>query len=261
MDYDADSDAPVRHRVDILNAATWFDSHLGVSSARDMTPIDWLTTPEQALIEVTAGEVFHDDLNLAALRADLAYYPHDVRLYRMAAIWDRIGQEEHLAPRAGYVGDEIGSALIASRLVRDIMRLCFLMERCYAPYPKWFGTAFQQLDCAGDLSPVLQQVMHGQSWQSRETHLCTAYEMLAHKHNALHLTPEQDVSVRNFHSRPFKVLEAWRFSDALLEKITDPAVKQIASKTRIGGIDQFSDSTDLLEQTENRQRLRGLYAP
>jgi hypothetical protein len=46
-------------------------------------------------------------------------------------------------PRAGFVGDELGSALIGSRLVRDIMNLCFLLEKQYAPYPKWFGTAFQ----------------------------------------------------------------------------------------------------------------------
>ncbi len=37
------------------------------------------------------------------------------------------------------IGDEVGSALIGSRLVRDIMRLCFLMEQTYAPYAKWFG--------------------------------------------------------------------------------------------------------------------------
>ena len=49
---------------------------------------------------------------------------------------------------AGFVGDEIGSALMGSRLVRDIMRLAFLMEREYIPYAKWFGTAFTQLNSA-----------------------------------------------------------------------------------------------------------------
>ncbi len=31
-------------------------------------------------------------------------------------------------PRAGFVGDEPGSALIGVRLVGDIMNLCFLVE-------------------------------------------------------------------------------------------------------------------------------------
>lgn len=38
------------------------------------------------------------------------------------------------------------------------MRLCFLMEKQYAPYPKWFGTAFAQLDCAERLLPVFEEV-------------------------------------------------------------------------------------------------------
>ncbi|NTU80855.1 MAG: hypothetical protein HGA45_15995 [Chloroflexales bacterium] len=31
------------------------------------------------------------------------------------------------------------------------MGLCFLIERHYAPYPKWFGSAFQRLACAAEL--------------------------------------------------------------------------------------------------------------
>jgi Domain of unknown function (DUF4037) len=46
-------------------------------------------------------------------------------------------------------------ALIGARLVHDIMNLCFLLEKQYAPYPKWFGTAFQQLHSAKELGPLL----------------------------------------------------------------------------------------------------------
>ena len=70
-------------------------------------------------------------------------------------VLDRLNQEEHLMGRAGMVGDEIGSAVIGARLVRDLMHLCFLMERKYAPYPKWFGTAFARLACEAELCPVL----------------------------------------------------------------------------------------------------------
>ena len=41
-----------------------------------------------------------------------------------------------------------GRRCIAARLARDLMRLCFLIERRYAPYSKWFGTAFAELDAA-----------------------------------------------------------------------------------------------------------------
>jgi hypothetical protein len=51
--------------------------------------------------------------------------------------------------RCGDVGDELGSRLVAARLIEELMRLCFLMEKQYWPYAKWFGTAFSKLACAG----------------------------------------------------------------------------------------------------------------
>lgn len=63
-------------------------------------------------------------------------YPHDVWLHATAVLWQRVGTEEHLCGRTGLVGDELGSMLIAGRLVRDLMRLAFFMEREYPPYPK-----------------------------------------------------------------------------------------------------------------------------
>ena len=122
--------------------AGFFRHYIEFDISAEIEPTDWLTFGEQKLRTITAGEVFHDDLGLEAIRTRFAYYPRDVWLYMLASGWQRIGQEEHLMWRAGYVGDEIGSTIIAGRLVRDLMRLCFLMERQYAPYPKWFGTAF-----------------------------------------------------------------------------------------------------------------------
>jgi hypothetical protein len=57
-------------------------------------------------------------------------------------------QEEPFVARTGDVGDELGSQVIAGRLVRALMQLCFLMERRYAPYSKWFGTGFSRLSIA-----------------------------------------------------------------------------------------------------------------
>ena len=77
----------------------------------------------------------------------------------------RIGQEDHLMARAGLVGDELGSSVIGARLIRDIMALAFLIERRYAPYPKWFGTAFGRLPCAAQLTPALQGIAQAGAWE------------------------------------------------------------------------------------------------
>jgi hypothetical protein len=49
------------------------------------------------------------------------------------------------------------------------------------------------------------------------------------------------------------------FADALLARIADPAVRRIAVRPPIGGIDQVSDSTDLVSHAAWRPTLRGLY--
>jgi hypothetical protein len=55
-------------------------------------------------------------------------------------------------------GDDIGYKIVASRIMRELMRLCFLMERRYWPYAKWFGTAFHRLQIAPTLEPIFSAV-------------------------------------------------------------------------------------------------------
>jgi hypothetical protein len=250
---------PVNHRVEIYTIRGFFRDYLNFDIAGVIEPADWLTFGEQALRTITAGAVFHDDLDLAAVRARFGYYPRDIWLYMLAAGWARIGQEEHLMGRAGLVGDELGSALIGARLVRDVMRLCFLIERQYAPYPKWFGTAFQRLACAPALTDDLRRTQLAATWQERESHLCATYEVLAAMHNRLAITEPLPARVRPFWGRPFRVIGGEAFSAVLRSRITDPAVARIAERGLIGGSDQFSDSTDLLSDPSWRGTLRKLY--
>jgi hypothetical protein len=184
-----DGTGPTRHRVRVSTLSGFLVSYLGITVDEEITPADWLTFPQQKLRALTAGDVFHDEVGLAALRERLDWYPRDVWLYLLAAGWNRISQEDHLMGRAGSVGDEIGSSLIAARLVRDAIQLCFLMERQYAPYAKWFGTAFRQLSCATILMPIIHGVQQAGTWAEREVHLTGVYRHLADLHNALNITP------------------------------------------------------------------------
>src|SRR5450432_1935334 len=109
----------------------------------EIAPADWLTFPQHKLRTLTHGAVYHGGLGeVDALRERLRYYPRDVWLYLLGAQWKRISQEEPFMGRTGDVGDDLGSRVIAARLIRDVMMLCFLIERVYAPYPKWFWTGF-----------------------------------------------------------------------------------------------------------------------
>jgi hypothetical protein len=252
-------DGPVNHRVEVLTAAAFVLQQLNFDLAEPLQPVDWLTFPEQKLLTITAGAIFYDAVGLNDVRSRFAYYPDDVWLYLLAAGWARIGQEEHLMGRAGQVGDELGSALIGGRLVRDIMRLCFLMERTYAPYPKWFGTAFRRLNSGRELYPVLQQAIAVTSWQEREAQLCTAYAYIARMHNALQVTPPLPEQPRGFFGRPFQVIALHGFTGALCDRIQDPQVKALADAPLIGNIDLISDNVDLVTNGRFRFALRKLY--
>lgn len=231
-----------------------FDPRIGISAA------DWLSVPEQKWLSLTAGAVFHDDLRFDALRERLHYYPADVWLFQLASVWERIGQEEHLVARAGYTGDELGASLIAARLVRDMMRLGFLFERRYAPYPKWFGRGFAQLACSAELGPALHEVLRAEGWQARDGALANTYRIVARLQNELEIAPPRPTEPGLFFDRPFQVIELHAsFAATLRERIEDPAVRAIAVRRNIGGIDVFSDSTDLLSDSKWYSSVRGLY--
>ncbi|CAN7344860.1 DUF4037 domain-containing protein [Terrabacter sp. LjRoot27] len=244
---------PTAHEVHTVRG--YVLQQLELDIARDIEPRDWLTLPEHALRAFTAGVVFHDGVGLQATRDRLAYYPHDVWLYLLIAAWWRVHPEMNLVGRAGATGDELGSSLIGSRLVSDLMRLAFLMERQYAPYSKWFGTAFSRLACGSELTPLLWDVGRAEAWQDREAALMTAYERLVAMHNALGLTAPVTTEVVRMWDRPFTV--AWAdIPDLLLPLIQDAAVVDIAHRWPVGPVDQFRE---LIWAPKNRHLLLRLF--
>jgi hypothetical protein len=229
----------------ITTVPRFIESCLAVNRDEPIEPVDWLTFPSQSLLEITKGAVYRDDHRLLdSLRNQLNYYPQDVWLYLMASSWQRIGQEEHLMLRSGFIGDELGSAIIASRLVRDIINLCFLMERQYAPYPKWFGTAFKHLKCSDLLLPYLWTAQTATTWKEREHAFNNAYKRLSNMHNSLKVTEKISDDVSYFYDRPFKVMNGEGVARLIANQIVDADIKLLAEKRLIGNIDQITDNTD-----------------
>jgi len=168
-----------------------------------------------------------------------------VWLWLLACQWRRIGREEPFVGRTAEVGDELGSRIVAARLVRDVMRMCFLQERRYAPYSKWLGSAFRELDAYKVLGDRLLDVLAARDYEARETAFVDVVQTLAARHNALGITARVDESVGLFHGRPFRVLGSGRFVDACLEGVSDPWLRCLP---RTGAVDHFIDSTDILSE-------------
>ena len=243
----------VQHHVDVVTLEEWLKSHLGFDPQVNISVKNWLMTPQQLLLEVTKGEVFHDpDGDLERVRSKLKWYPDDIWLWLLACQWRRIAQEEAFIGRTSEVDDELGSRILTARIVRDLIRLCFLIERRYAPYSKWLGSAFRSLSMASKLTPHLDAALAAMNFSNRETALCSAYEYVALCYNELKLTPTIDPEVRLFHERPYQVIGGNRFSDACLAAIDNEWLKRLPL---VGSIDQFVDSTDVLSNAQQSRRL------
>lgn len=244
MGFKTNFDCRIKDTVDVFTVRSFFRSYLRIDPYEKLTVSGWLRLSSQKLLEITSGKIYHDGLNLKQTLKKFSYYPHDIWLYILSCQWIKISQEEAFAGRCAFRKDELGSRVVASRLIKDIMKLCFMMEKRYFPYSKWFGTSFKELKCAKKLSPVLEKAVSSTSWKQRQEYLVKAYKTIASLHNSLKITKPLPVKASKYYDRPYLVIHGDVFANAIRDKIKDKEIKSI--KTNIGSVDQFMDSTDAL---------------
>jgi hypothetical protein len=248
----AEAAGTLEHGLEFHTLEGRLEASFATDSVEKLDPVQWLGFAEQKLLAFTAGAVFHDDDGrLTQARRRLAYFPDDVWLYKIACQWRRIAEEQAFVGRAGQVGDDIGSRIIAARLVRDVMRMGFLLERRYAPYSKWLGKAFSRLPIAEALHPFIVQALDAAEWKEREAALASAYLELARKQNALGIALFEPV-IGPFHDRPFTVLNADAAIASAMAAIVDDTIRSLPI---LGSVDQVSDLTPLLESARLSQRM------
>lgn len=236
--------------VDVLSIDELVSTRLGFDPRTGATPVDWLSLSGQAALEVTAGAVFEDSADeLTSLRQALAWYPDDLWRYVVACDWQRIDQELPLMGRAADRGDELGSRVIAARLIDIAMHLAFVLCRRWAPYSKWRGTMFRGLPLPIDLDHALEEVLEANDRRRRTDRLVAALQELATIQRATGL-PSADPVCVPFWDRPYVRVDH-DLVPRLLESISDPAVR--ALPTGLGSIEQRTDNVDLLVHTHLRR--------
>jgi hypothetical protein len=240
-------DATVRHRVQVTTLTAWSVERLGLDATDDQVPLtteQWLSMPWQCLVETVGGDVFHDGPgHLTATRARLAWYPDDLARWVLACQWHRIGQEQAFVGRTASVGDDLGSAVVAARLVRDAMHLRLLYERTWPTYTKWLGTTVAGVDRACELTEPALRAILASGHEQRERALGEVMAALARRHNVSGLTTPLDPGLQRFFDRPYLVIGAERFTEALLATVQD---RDLAARPLTGAVSQWVDSTDVL---------------
>ena len=210
---------------------------------------------EQRLLTVTAGAVFHDDDGrLTAVRAKLAAFPPTCGSTSSPASGGGSPRSRRSSAAPG-LGDELGSRLIAARLARDAMRMAFLIEGRYAPYPKWFGTAFAELPCAAATAPLLDRALAPATGKLARRRWPRPIWRLARLHKARGLPGAFEPLVGPFHERPFTVINAEEICAALSRRDRRSGAARAAV---IGSLDQVTDSTPVIEAPARARRaMRG----
>jgi hypothetical protein len=242
-------DPAARQRVEVSTAEAFVASRLGLDASGVMTSVDWLCLTGQSLLEVTAGRVFADDLGiLTRLRQKLAWYPDDVWRYVVAADWIRLGEDLPLLGRAGHRGDDVGSRVIAGRMVNTAMHLAFLVSRRWPPYPKWLGALFTELHVAGDLLPALAAVLTAERWPERQDAVAHALGLLHRTQRAVGLATAEEPPTEPFYERPFLGVRR-SVADLLLGTVTDPDLR--ALPPGVGSVEQWVDNVEVLTDPLN----------
>ncbi len=246
----------VNHRIEIFSVQSYLKKYLDIETL-ELSEIDWLLLPEQRLLEFTSGKIFYNnDLGeLTVARSKLHYFPDNVWKYKLLSQWNRISQEIAFVGRTRLIGDELGTRIETSRLVRMIIEMVFIQRRKYIPYSKWLTIVFQQLPIAKDLYPLLLDILKESDGETREQSLCDAYLMLLEEQNKLEITPKIEGKIKPFYSRPFLIVNVDDITEEL-EKIVESPLKELK---QLGSIDQFINCTDITCDAKRVKNAKGFF--
>ncbi len=160
-------------RHGVIRTADFFRSKVGDPEG-ELTPEQWLSTPEHYLAEATNGKIFRDDLGLVTdIRKKLAYFPEDIRLKKLAgALMVAEQASNYNYERLLSRGDTAAAQLAICEYVKEVLSVIFLLERKYKPFYKWQFRALNDMPAFAPLKEDLEGLLttgntHGEAIEKR----------------------------------------------------------------------------------------------
>ena len=151
------------NRHGVIRMEDFLKEKTGTADGR-LTVRQWLTVPEQNLLEATCGEIWRDDSGrFTAIRESLAAFPEDIRLRKLSGELLLMKQSGQYNFRRCLEHGETGGALLAvGEFVRAGMHALFLLSSVYMPYYKWSFRALRTLGEKRSLQAgMLEQLLKG----------------------------------------------------------------------------------------------------
>ena len=134
------------NRHGVIRIADFLKEKTGEPDGR-LSAAEWLRIPEQFLAEVVNGKLFWDPSGeMTRIRAELAFFPEDIFLKKLAGQLFLMGQSGQYNYRRCLAHGETGAAqLSVFEFVNSTMSAVFLLNGRYRPYYKWSFRAMRQL--------------------------------------------------------------------------------------------------------------------
>ena len=204
-------------RRGVLRTAEFFLKTAGTEDG-SLSTEQWLSLPEQALLEATDGELFFDSLGeVSRIRQLLRYFPEDVRRKRLAGQLLLMAQAgQYNFDRCLRHGEPAAAQLAANEFVNSALAVIFLLNRRYRPYYKWSFRALRALPELNGLSVPLEAILCGGPSPAEET-----------KHGIGQVASAVTAALRaqDLTQVPGDDLE--RHAYAVNDRIADPAVRNL----------------------------------
>ncbi|NJM40255.1 MAG: DUF4037 domain-containing protein [Anaerolineae bacterium] len=133
--------------LELTSLESYLERTIGLTHA-PQTYAEWLSIPEEDILHIVAGEVWHDPSGrFSAIREVLnGYYPEPVRIRRLAH-WCRFfsGMGTYALRRAILRDNAFYAVTRFSNAIRLGVQMAFLLDKRYFPYDKWLYHYFAQL--------------------------------------------------------------------------------------------------------------------
>lgn len=242
--------------IDITTCSKYFQDNLGVIIPS--SDIDWLSIPENRLLELTSGEVFFDGTGeLTNLREFYKrYYPLDVWKYRLAYMWQSLNWDIDLIGMCDARNDFLSARNCLSATLYRIMKLTFLLNRRYSPaYPKWLGREFYKLpDLSKDIGPILESCYLEADIKSVVGKLEKICTLLSGYQNTIDGMVEVELRPFSF-SRGFWNIDFQHIANQIYNSIEG----ELKSISLSGAVDQWVTNQDFLLDSHKLKLLSVVY--
>ena len=243
-----------RVHVEITTCDLYLAANLG--AATPANDLEWLTIPENRLLELTRGEVFFDGAGeLTRIRGFYEYYPVDVWKYRLAYAWQALGWDIDIVRLCADRGDTLSARYSLAKTLSGIMELTFLLNKRYSPFSKWLHREFYGLPhLSREIGPILKRCYAQEGLTVVPDLLSKAIKLLIQHQDQIGELPRMKMRPRKS-ARPYPDFD----SQYVADRIRGTIKGELREIPLLGAVDQWVGNYDLLLDAAMLKPLSSVY--